>query len=86
MDIKEKKEFIETLVKVLDDRRNVGEIEHREHHDWTKARIQMEEKKAEFWEAMKMHVLKWGILGSVSWIGYAIWYYFVHMVHNGGSH
>lgn len=72
--------FAQTVIRVMDKRRDMSEPEHKEHHEWIKAKKIKEEKMAEFWEAMKMHVLKWGILGSVSWIGYALWYYFIHTV------
>jgi hypothetical protein len=47
------------------------------HHDYHKAAIEAQRKKAEFWEKMKYELAKWGLFGFICWailfFGNAAW-------------
>lgn len=78
--------FVIGVVNELESRRDISRSDHREDHAWVRSKRLKEENMAKFWEAMRLHVIKWGVLGSITWVGYAVWYYFKHMVNGNIPH
>ena len=43
---------------------------HRAHHELV---IQREKERVEFWSSMKKEVVKWGLIGVLSFLAYSAW-------------
>lgn len=62
-----------SFARALQQARSVSDSEHYDHHIWVSQRIQHEKSMTRFWEDMRDHLAKWGMVGAVSCIGYALW-------------
>lgn len=67
----------------LDGRRSIDETTHQKQHNYIGIKMEKDKKWAEFWDALTKHIVKWGIIGAISVIGYALWYYIKHLINNG---
>lgn len=55
-----------------------------DEHAFLKAWIKREEIRAERWEKIKVHVLGWGVVAAVGWLGSSILDSVKNMLHSGG--
>ena len=44
----------------------------RSDHEWVKAKRMREIAQTKFFEALTLHIAKWGMIGALSVIGYAL--------------
>ena len=65
----------EALVTALNANRDVENIRHKEDHDFMYLLRKREERKQELWEAVKIHLAKWGSVGLITGLLAAIWLY-----------
>lgn len=61
------------IAKALQQARSVSDSEHFDHHVWITERIKRDKASREFWEKMRDHVAKWGIISVLSFLFYALW-------------
>lgn len=61
------------IAKALQQARSVSDSEHFDHHSWISKKIKREEAMLKFWEQMREHAAKWGMVSVLSGIFYAIW-------------
>ena len=47
--------------------------EHARQHNWISAQIKHDEARAAFWDKMREHVARWGMISLLSAGGYALW-------------
>lgn len=55
-----------------------------DEHAFLKAWIKREEIRAERWEKIKVHVLGWGVVAAVGWLGSIILDAIIRTLHRGG--
>jgi len=80
MNEEDKKELAETLVSVLDRNRSISYEQHSKHHEFVDTLIAKEKKRADSWDSIKMHVVKFGVLGFVTFIAISTWHYFNDLI------
>lgn len=73
------------LAKALQQARSVSDSEHYDHHRWISEKIERERVQREFWEKMREHALKWGMLSALSAVFYALWLGFKAWTHINGN-
>jgi hypothetical protein len=56
----------------LEARARIGEKQHFEHHVWAEEQIKAERKRAELYERVLQHVLGWGAVIGIGWLGKVI--------------
>ena len=61
------------VAKALQQARSVSDSEHYDHHKWISERIDSEKAKRQFWEEMRRHVFKWGMVSVISAGFYALY-------------
>lgn len=61
------------FAEALQQARSVSDSEHFDHHKWITARIEKEGARRLFWDEMTKHVVKWGVIGVVSGLLYALY-------------
>jgi hypothetical protein len=49
--------------------------EHAEHHAFLAKLIEREELRLRMYEDLRRHLVKWGAIGVLSFIGMAVWYW-----------
>ena len=69
------KEIARELAAILDERRQVAEEEHSDHHAFLRELIDERRRKREMYEDLRRHLTKWGAVGVLSFIGMACWYW-----------
>lgn len=74
----------EAITEVLNDRDRLDAETHKEDHLYIGAKRKQAEAWGRFWDEMTKYIVKLGVLGVITIVGAAVWYYFVHLV-NGGS-
>lgn len=57
----------------LQQARSVSDSEHYNHHSWITKQIEKEEARTKLYNELTKHVIKWGILGVLSFLFYAVW-------------
>ena len=65
----------ELFVEKLDSKRNISKEKHERHHDFIETMILREKKKTETFEAVRLHVLKFGALSVMTALAIAAWQY-----------
>lgn len=58
----------------------VPDGDHDGHRRWHEAEIQRMESRAALWSDVQKSVAKWGVIGIVTWMGYAVWHEVLAMV------
>lgn len=61
------------FTKVLQQSRSVPDQTHYDHHKWITAQIDRDDAWRKFWDDMRAHVVKWGMVGALSGFFYALW-------------
>lgn len=61
------------FAQVLQQSRSVSDSEHFDHHRWVSGRILAERQREEFWREMSKHIVKWGMVGVLSSVFYAMY-------------
>lgn len=56
----------------LEARARIDAETHRQHHEWTKAQIEASRKRQEMYERVIQHVLGWGSVLGIGWLGKVI--------------
>ena len=59
--------------RVLQQARSVSDSEHYDHHRWITAKIEAEQEKRKFWQEMRRHVTKWGLIGALTGLASALY-------------
>lgn len=54
------------IAKALQQSRSVSDSEHYDHHRWIASQIQAEQARKKFWEDMRSHVTRWGLIGALT--------------------
>lgn len=54
----------------LQQARSVSDTEHYAHHRWIAKQIERDEARTRLFDELTKHVMKWGIIGVVSFIFY----------------
>lgn len=67
------------VAELLDERNRLDSNTHKADHEFIRSLRQKEEAKAQMYAALKVHLLKWGAISVLSFIGYAIYYYLTHL-------
>ena len=80
----EAEEIATAVVEALEVNRQINQETHHAHHDYIGVLINRDTKRAEMYDQVKLHMVKFGALGIFGAIGMAMWHYFTEMVHNGG--
>lgn len=57
----------------LEARARIDAETHRHHHEWTQAQIDASKRREEMREKVLQHVLGWGSVLGVGWIGKVLW-------------
>lgn len=57
----------------LEARARIDAETHRHHHEWTQAEIERRQRCEERREKVIQHVLGWGSVVGVGWLGKAVW-------------
>jgi len=78
MNTQDKEDFRDLVHEIFDKRRSIDDTTHAEDHAYIAICRKNVQKRKEFWEAMRVHLAKWGMLGVASWVFYALWHYFKH--------
>ncbi len=60
------------VARALQGARSVSDSEHYDHHRWITERIKQAEASRQFWEEMRRHVVKWGLIGALTGLGTAL--------------
>lgn len=68
-------EIAEALASILDQRRSVQECQHADHHRYIQTLIEREEERKGMYADLRGHLLKWGAVGLLSFLGAACWYW-----------
>lgn len=61
------------VAKALQRERSISDAEHSDHHKWISGRIRLDEEQKKFWEDMRTHASKWGMISILSASFYALW-------------
>ena len=69
------------IAKALQQARSVSDSEHYDHHVWISGKIERDKEARLFWEKMKEHAAKWGMLSVLSSLFYAAWLGMMQMMH-----
>jgi len=69
------------IAKALQSARSVSDSEHYDHHVWISGRIERDKQAKLFWEDMRRHVSKWGVVSVISGLFYAAWLGFQQVLH-----
>lgn len=69
------------IAKALQQSRSVSDSEHYDHHRWIVARMEKEKAALEFWEEMKRHAAKFGMLSIITGLFYALVLAFREWIH-----
>ena len=57
----------------LEARARIDAETHRAHHEWTQAQIERAKRREELREKVLQHVLGWGTVVGVGWLGKIVW-------------
>ena len=68
-------EIATALAEILDQRRAVEESEHAEHHQYIREQIEGQRERRELYAELRKHLVKWGAVGVISFVGMACWYW-----------
>ena len=83
-DMSEAEKIAVAVVEALESKRQINQDTHHQHHDYIETLIIKENRLAEAWDQVKMHVAKFGSLGVVTFVAWACWHYFNEILKNGG--
>lgn len=64
---------------VLDERHTMGESVHREHHQFITNLLEERRIRRERIESIRRHTIGWGIITSISGIGYSVYLAIKHL-------
>lgn len=65
--------FAVILARTLQQARSVSDSQHYDHHRWITAKIERENAWRKFWDDMRAHLVRWGMVGALSGLFYALW-------------
>lgn len=68
------------LVDALSEVMNRRVQDHTAHHEWIEAQIRKDTARAEFWDRLREHLIKWGAVSLVTLVFYLMWQGFKHYV------
>ena len=71
------------VVSALESNRKLTPETHEIHHDYVDTLIIRDKKRADMYDQIKLHVVKYGALGVLGAIGIACWHYFQEMIKSG---
>ena len=57
----------------LQQARSVTDSEHYNHHKWIAKQIERDEARIRLYDELTKHVVKWGLVGVLSFLFYAVW-------------
>ena len=73
------------IAKALQQARSVSDSEHYDHHRWITEKIKHEQAMRKFWEDMRVHCVKWGMISVLSGTFYAAWLGAKMILHINGN-
>lgn len=66
--------FAVIFARVMQQARSVSDSEHYDHHRWITAQIQAEQERKKFWQDMRAHVTRWGMIGALTGLASACYF------------
>jgi hypothetical protein len=73
--IMDSKEIAQAVVEALESRRHISQEDHDLQHDYIKMQMNKESRRQEIWEAVKVHLAKYGAVAILTGLGIAVWNY-----------
>jgi len=61
------------IAKALQQARSVSDSEHYDHHVWIKGQVERDQARRVFWDQLHTHVVKWGVVSVLTFLGFALW-------------
>lgn len=68
-------EVAKAVVAELQKGRNIAEEKHKADHAFIDSLIKKQNQRADTWQAVKVHVLKYGALSLLSFLGVLTWHF-----------
>lgn len=78
---KDLEDIAEAVANGLEQRRRISVDIHDDHHQFVATLIKEREERRQLWIEMRIHLAKWGMVGVLTGVVTALWYWLKHNVH-----
>ena len=80
------KEIATAVVEALESSRYISKPEHERHHEYIDSLIDRDTKRAQMYDQVKTHIVKFGAIGVISGLGLAVYHYIRELLHSIPPH